>query len=413
MPLSLARCNDAPRVDPEFQSLIAPLTPEERRTLELNIVSHGCRDGLVVWSGVLLDGHNRFEICTRLGIRYKTSAIDLPSRESAKLWIEENQIGRRNLSPDQRAAIAYRILQRRVAISKKERARKGGLRLVTACTTEKKPRERERTAKQLGISSRQVRFVSEIVKHSPEMLERIVSGTLTIKKAKQQLIEDSRNAKRLAALKTNSRGGGILAGDLSLLHRRIPDDSADLFLTDPPYHAAAIPLYGRLAELAQRKLRPGGLCVVMCGQLYLPQVLAEMTKHLDYYWLCAVGQKGVVRSCRILTRRVLNTFKPILIFARRPISAQPSHPFFQDLVLGTYDKEHHEWGQGVEQFQYFVERLTEPGGLVADPFIGGGATPIACKALNRRFIGTELDPGVAAATRARVAEFRKSQSKDH
>jgi hypothetical protein len=138
-----------------------------------------------------------------------------------------------------------------------------------------------------------------------------------------------------------------------------------------------------------------------------------MTKHLDYYWLCAVGQKGVARNCRILTRRVLNTFKPILIFARRPISAQPSHPFFQDLVLGTYDKEHHEWGQGVEQFQYFVERLTEPGGLVADPFIGGGPVPVACAAIGRRFIGTELDPGVAARARARVAEFRKSQPKDH
>jgi hypothetical protein len=48
MPLSLARRNDALRVDPEFQSLIAPLTTEERRALEANVAAEGCRDALVV-----------------------------------------------------------------------------------------------------------------------------------------------------------------------------------------------------------------------------------------------------------------------------------------------------------------------------------------------------------------------------
>src|SRR5438067_944518 len=115
--LKVARSNHTPRIDPEFQSLIAPLTPDERRQLEANLVAEGCRDALVVWKGILLDGHNRLEICTSLGIRYKTSEVELSSREAAKLWIEENQIGRRNLSPDQRAAIAYRMLQRRIAIS--------------------------------------------------------------------------------------------------------------------------------------------------------------------------------------------------------------------------------------------------------------------------------------------------------
>src|SRR5580704_17994677 len=99
----LVRRNDAPRVDPEFTSLVAPLTKEEYSQLEANLASQGCRDALVVWNGVLLDGHNRLEICTRLGIRYKISAVELLGRETAKLWIEENQIGRRNLSPDQRA----------------------------------------------------------------------------------------------------------------------------------------------------------------------------------------------------------------------------------------------------------------------------------------------------------------------
>ena len=238
MPLPLARRNDAPRVDPEFQSLIAPLTPDERRQLEANIVSHGCLDALVVFNGVLLDGHNRFEICTRLGIRYSVVEVELPNREAAKLWIEENQIGRRNLSLDQRAAIAYRILQRRVSLSKQVRARKGGSAggsgrpklslVVTSATKQPGPRQREITAAQLGVPSRKLRLVSEIAKQSMPMVEQIVAGTVTIKKAKQQLIEDSRKAKRLAALKTNPKGCRIHAGDMALLHRLIPDNSADL-----------------------------------------------------------------------------------------------------------------------------------------------------------------------------------------
>jgi hypothetical protein len=97
--------------------------------------------------------------------------------------------------------------------------------------------------------------------------------------------------------------------------------------------------------------------------------MQEMAKHLQYFWLCAVGPKTVVRSTRIVTRKVLSTFKPVLIFAKPPVVAPSSRQFFEDLVLGTYDKQHHWMGQGVEQFQYFIEHLTEPGGLVVDSFV--------------------------------------------
>src|SRR5260370_34726579 len=91
---------------PEFQTLIAPLQPEEREQLEANLAAYGCRDPLVVWRGLLLDGHNRHEICERRKIPYRTVEISLASREHARLLIEENQVGRRDLGDDQRAVIA-------------------------------------------------------------------------------------------------------------------------------------------------------------------------------------------------------------------------------------------------------------------------------------------------------------------
>jgi hypothetical protein len=200
-----------------------------------------------------------------------------------------------------------------------------------------------------------------------------------------------------------------------LLNGLVRDGSADLFLTDPPWEKESIPLYGKLAKLAQRKLKPGGLCAVLCGQLFFDQVFAEMMKHLDYYWIAAIAGHAGARSTRTFNRRMLNVVRLVVIFAKRPLKqmARSALPFMADLIPGERDKQYHAWGQGLKQFQYLVEHLSKPGELCVDPFVGGGTVPVACIATGRRYIGTELDPGVAAAARARVAEFRKFQSKDH
>ncbi len=86
--------------------MIPPLGASEREQLESNLLASGCRDPLVVWKGhnILLDGHNRYEICTSEGIEFSTVSIDLPDRDAALDWIIRNQLGRRNLTPE---AVSY------------------------------------------------------------------------------------------------------------------------------------------------------------------------------------------------------------------------------------------------------------------------------------------------------------------
>ncbi|MDV3002902.1 MAG: hypothetical protein N5P05_004557 (plasmid) [Chroococcopsis gigantea SAG 12.99] len=88
-------------IDPEFQSLIPPLTPLERQGLELSIVSSGCREPLIIWAeeNILIDGHNRYAICVEQGIQYQVRAISLPDQGAVIDWIIANQLSRRNLSP--------------------------------------------------------------------------------------------------------------------------------------------------------------------------------------------------------------------------------------------------------------------------------------------------------------------------
>jgi hypothetical protein len=403
--------NSGIQINPEFRSLIGPLSRDERQTLEANLIAEGCRDPLVTWRGILLDGHNRFEICERRGIPFKTVEIDLPDDEAAKLWIEEHQIGRRNLTTDQRAAIAYRIMQRRVALSKQERARKAGTAahslslVVVPSTTEKaSPRQREVAAAQLGISPNKLRAVSELAKESPDLVEKLVAGTLTLQQAKEQIAERTRRRLRKEAMKINPSDSQIHVGDFSVLKGLVRDGSADLFLTEPPHGKDAIPLFGKLARLAQRKLKPGGLCAVMCRQLFFDQVFDEMNKHLDYYWIAAIPGDAKARSARVFNRRMLNAVQLVVIFAKRPLQqmTRSALPFMSDLILGK---------NGQQQLQYLVEHLSKPGQLVIDPFVGGcGTVPVACVATGRRYIGTELDPVVALAARRRVAEFRKGVS---
>lgn len=106
------------QIDPEFKKLIPPLSADERAQLESNIIDDGCRDPLTVWleEGLLLDGHNRAEICAECGVQYEVVYVSLADRQSAINWIINNQLGRRNLTPEQ----ATYLLGKRYNMDKSE-----------------------------------------------------------------------------------------------------------------------------------------------------------------------------------------------------------------------------------------------------------------------------------------------------
>ena len=91
-------------IDPEFQSKIPPLTAEERSQLESNILEEGrIISPLIVWNGLIVDGHNRFDILKQHPeIEYTVLEKEFANRYEAIVWICKNQLGRRNLTPEQR-----------------------------------------------------------------------------------------------------------------------------------------------------------------------------------------------------------------------------------------------------------------------------------------------------------------------
>lgn len=94
-----------PQIDKEFSSLIPPLTPEEFSGLEQSIIAEGCRDAIILWNNIIIDGHNRYKICTEHKIPFRTETKDFASREDVILWMFRNQLSRRNLNDFQRVEI--------------------------------------------------------------------------------------------------------------------------------------------------------------------------------------------------------------------------------------------------------------------------------------------------------------------
>ena len=92
------------KIDPEFQNQIPPLTDDEYKQLEENILKEGkLISPLVVWNNILVDGHNRYEIVQEHPeISFSTMPLPFESREEVLAWICKNQLGRRNLTPEQK-----------------------------------------------------------------------------------------------------------------------------------------------------------------------------------------------------------------------------------------------------------------------------------------------------------------------
>ena len=92
------------KIDAEFQGKIPPLTFEELNQLETNILREGrIINPIILWNGTIVDGHNRFTIAKKHPeIPFSTHEKDFSNRQEAIIWICKNQLGRRNLTPEQK-----------------------------------------------------------------------------------------------------------------------------------------------------------------------------------------------------------------------------------------------------------------------------------------------------------------------
>jgi N6-adenosine-specific RNA methylase IME4 len=196
-------------VDSEFKELIPPLSFEEFTQLAENIAKDGCRDPLVLWNGVLVDGHNRYDICNRLKLPFKTIENEFKDRSEVIEWIIRNQFGRRNLSSYIRTTLALRLESEIAGRAKKNQARKPAdfVKQNSAEQTE----TRKELAKLAGVSHNTVDKVKKIeLVASPKTKEALAKGEISINQAHNEIKTKERREERVKKIVEISKGNSSL-----------------------------------------------------------------------------------------------------------------------------------------------------------------------------------------------------------
>ncbi|MDZ7921910.1 plasmid replication/partition related protein [Rhodoferax sp.] len=180
-------------VNEALKAYIDPLTADEYASLERSILTEGCRDALVLWGDVLVDGHNRYGICKKHGLPFQTTQSSLfKTLDDVHLWMIDQHLGRRSVSDFQRGVLALRkreILAERTAQSSQINIKsdavvptEAGDKVAVAMPATLK--SREDIAKAARLSSSQVVMIEKIQKQAaPELVAAVKSGTISINAA--------------------------------------------------------------------------------------------------------------------------------------------------------------------------------------------------------------------------------------
>lgn len=190
------------RIDPELNTVLPKLSEEDYTALEKSLLTDGYKGApIMIWDDVIVDGHNRYEICNKHNIPYEVKNIDFENKEEAMRWMVRQQIGRRNLTPMQRISISekYRPFCEKEAKANQSKAGKeygnGGTKLTAnlpqASDTGKKernPTTDKKLADIANVSEKTYRMGTKILNSgNEELIQQTLKGEISINKAYNEL----------------------------------------------------------------------------------------------------------------------------------------------------------------------------------------------------------------------------------
>lgn len=379
------------------------------RSLADDIKERGLLEPIVVTDdGRIIDGRNRWQACNLVGVKARTVtyAGDDPIGESLS-----RNLKRRHLTESQRAMLALKVLplRQREAAERKAQSNRENPRNKPSGprgplgSDEPKPkprRARDDAAKDTGVSGRTVERAKRVSEKAPDLVPKVESGELDLKRAERIARDREAEARRVDEAKQEAAALEIKP-TVDIRHGDFREVLADLqgvdaIITDPPYPREYLPLLDDLAAWADKVLTPDGVLVVLFGQSYLPEVYRRLDGHRPYRWTACYSTPGQAYASR--TAQCQSQWKPLLIYG--------GGPRFNDVFTATgrdaAAKDSHKWGQDYNAFHDIVGTFTKAGQTVVDPFMGAGTTLLAGYAQGRNVIGCDIDAEHVATTRRRL-----------
>lgn len=210
----------------------------------------------------------------------------------------------------------------------------------------------------------------------------------------------------------------IICGDCLEVMRELPDECIDLIITDPPYKVTSRGSAGNSGGMLQKKINRSGMvfehnnikvsdyapefyrllkdgthCYIMCNHTNLIEMLNTFTRAGFKFTKSLIWDKGN----KIMGQFYMNQFEYILFFSKG--TAKKINYCGTSDILSVANKKTkidgvniHDTEKPVQLMTTLIDNSSLPYEIVLDPFIGSGTTAIACRRIQRNFIGIEKDP---------------------
>lgn len=197
------------KIDSELRDLLPPLTDEEYKQLEKNIVENGFDKNfpIMVWHDFVVDGHNRYEICRKHKIDFVYGNLGYETKEEVMEWMLDIQLGRRNLSPIQRIAIAEKYRHIYEIQAKENKSKAGGdkksdnykksvtenLPQANNENKERNPTTDKKLSDMAGVSEKTYRMGTKILNsNNEEVKNAVLSGEMSINAGYNKIRENKK-----------------------------------------------------------------------------------------------------------------------------------------------------------------------------------------------------------------------------
>lgn len=194
----------------------------------------------------------------------------------------------------------------------------------------------------------------------------------------------------------------IICGDCLDVMKKIPDNSIDAIITDPPYERKYSYLYPAIAEQASRVLKPGGSFLTIIPHYNVPEIMEKVTKYLKFRWMCCMWQDIGHHKRMLVGIEVM--WKPIAWWTKGTFVRNFRGYVRDGFSNSAKEKDLHKWQQNLD-WGDFCMYFVEPGNIVLDPLIGSGTIAISCIKKQVSYIGIEKEEKYCDIARRRIDEL--------